>query len=112
MADQAAFAEQAMEFMPSLYSAALRMTRNPADAEDLVQETYLRAYRGFGGFEEGTNLRAWLYRILTNTYINTLPGQAAPARRDRARRGRGPLPLPPPRRARGGRWPVAAPRTS
>jgi len=65
------FAEQAMEHMGSLYSAALRMTRNPADAEDLVQETYLKAYRGFGGFQEGTNLRAWLYRILTNTYINT-----------------------------------------
>jgi RNA polymerase sigma-70 factor (ECF subfamily) len=71
MADQARFADQAMEFMPSLYNAALRMTRNPADAEDLVQETYLRAYRGFGGFEEGTNLKAWLYRILTNTYINS-----------------------------------------
>src|SRR5690606_26524398 len=56
--------------MSSLYSAALRMTRNAADAEDLVQETYLKAYRGFGGFEEGTNLKAWLYRILTNTYIN------------------------------------------
>ena len=71
MADQATFAEQAMEFMGPLYSAALRMTRNPADAEDLVQETYLRAYRGFGGFEQGTNLKAWLYRILTNTYINS-----------------------------------------
>ncbi len=70
MADQATFAEQAMEHMPSLYTAALRMTRNPADAEDLVQETYLKAYRGFGGFTEGTNLKAWLYRILTNTYIN------------------------------------------
>jgi RNA polymerase sigma-70 factor (ECF subfamily) len=70
MADQATFADQAMEHMPSLYSAALRMTRNPADAEDLVQETYLRAYRGFGGFTEGTNLKAWLYRILTNTFIN------------------------------------------
>src|SRR5947209_1665996 len=57
--------------MPALYSAALRMTRNPADAEDLVQETYLRAYRGFNSFSEGTNLRAWLYRILTNTYINS-----------------------------------------
>ncbi|MGH9190516.1 MAG: sigma-70 family RNA polymerase sigma factor [Acidimicrobiales bacterium] len=70
MADQATFAEQAMPFMGSLYTAALRMTRNPADAEDLVQETYLKAYRGFGGFQEGTNLKAWLYRILTNTYIN------------------------------------------
>jgi RNA polymerase sigma-70 factor (ECF subfamily) len=70
MADQARFEEQAMEFMPSLYAAALRMTRNPSDAEDLVQETYLKAYRGFHGFEEGTNLKAWLYRILTNTYIN------------------------------------------
>ncbi|MEJ5256277.1 MAG: sigma-70 family RNA polymerase sigma factor [Acidimicrobiales bacterium] len=70
MADQATFVEQAMEHMPSLYSAALRMARNPADAEDLVQETYLKAFRGFGGFKEGTNLKAWLYRILTNTYIN------------------------------------------
>ncbi len=71
MADQATFADQAMPLMGSLYSAALRMTRNPADAEDLVQETYLRAYRGFGGFQEGTNLKAWLYRILTNTFINS-----------------------------------------
>ncbi|MEO6628985.1 MAG: sigma-70 family RNA polymerase sigma factor [Aquihabitans sp.] len=71
MADQATFAEQAMPLMGSLYSGALRMTRNPADAEDLVQETYLRAYRGFGGFQAGTNLKAWLYRILTNTYINS-----------------------------------------
>ncbi len=70
MADQARFADLAMEHMSSLYSAALRMTRNPSDAEDLVQETYLRAYRGFAGFEDGTNLKAWLYRILTNTYIN------------------------------------------
>jgi RNA polymerase sigma-70 factor (ECF subfamily) len=71
VADQAKFADVAMEHMPSLYTAALRMTRNPADAEDLVQETYLKAYRAFGGFTEGTNLKAWLYRILTNTYINT-----------------------------------------
>ena len=70
MADQADFAELAMPFMSGLYAAALRMTRNPTDAEDLVQETYLRAYRGFGGFKEGTNLKAWLYKILTNTYIN------------------------------------------
>jgi RNA polymerase sigma-70 factor (ECF subfamily) len=71
MADQADFADLAMPYMSALYSAALRMTRNPADAEDLVQETYLRAYRGFGGFKEGTNLKAWLYKILTNTFINT-----------------------------------------
>lgn len=71
MADQADFAEQAMPLMGSLYSGALRMTRNPADAEDLVQETYLKAYRAFGSFQEGTNLKAWLYRILTNTFINT-----------------------------------------
>ena len=71
MADQARFAELAMPYMDALYSAALRMTRNAADAEDLVQETYLRAYRGFSGFKEGTNLKAWLYKILTNTFINT-----------------------------------------
>ncbi len=70
MADQEQFAELAMPYMDALYSAALRMTRNPADAEDLVQETYLRAYRGFPGFQEGTNLKAWLYKILTNTFIN------------------------------------------
>ena len=70
MADQAKFAELASPYMDALYSAAMRMTRNPADAEDLVQETFLRAYRGFGGFQDGTNLKAWLYKILTNTYIN------------------------------------------
>ena len=71
MADRDAFATDAMQYAPQLYSAALRMTRNSADAEDLVQETYLRAYRGFAGFQAGTNLRAWLFRILTNTFINT-----------------------------------------
>ena len=70
MAEQSTFAAQAMQYAPQLYSAALRMTRNSADAEDLVQETYLKAYRSFRTFEEGSNLRAWLYRILTNTYIN------------------------------------------
>jgi len=59
-----------MRFAPQLYSAALRMTRNPADAEDLVQETFLKAYRAYQTFTSGTNLKAWLYRILTNTYIN------------------------------------------
>ncbi len=71
MADRSDFAEQAMQYAPQLYSSALRMTRNSADAEDLIQETYLRAYRGYDNFEEGTNLRAWLFRILTNTYINS-----------------------------------------
>lgn len=60
-----------MRHTDSLYSAAMRMTRNRADAEDLVQETFLRAYRGFAGYEQGTNLRAWLFRILTNTFINS-----------------------------------------
>ncbi|HWG72879.1 MAG TPA: sigma-70 family RNA polymerase sigma factor [Acidimicrobiales bacterium] len=71
MSDRADFADQAMGHMASLYTAALRMTRNPADAEDLVQETYLKAYRAFGTFKEGTNLKAWLYKILTNTFINS-----------------------------------------
>jgi RNA polymerase sigma-70 factor (ECF subfamily) len=70
VADPGRFVELAMPYMDSLYSAALRMTRNRADAEDLVQETYLKAYRAFESFTEGTNLKAWLYRILTNTYIN------------------------------------------
>jgi RNA polymerase sigma-70 factor, ECF subfamily len=70
VADQSTFADQAMEYAPQLYSAALRMTRNQADAEDLVQEAYLRGFRSFHTFQEGTNLRAWLFRILTNAYIN------------------------------------------
>jgi RNA polymerase sigma-70 factor (ECF subfamily) len=71
MADRAEFQQQAMQYAPQLYSAAMRMTRKNADAEDLVQEAYLRAYRSFHTFEDGTNLRAWLFRILTNTYINS-----------------------------------------
>ena len=70
MADQATFQDDALQYSRQLYSAAMRMTRNPADAEDLVQETYLKAYRAYHTFEAGTNLKAWLYRILTNTYIN------------------------------------------
>ncbi|MCR3746081.1 MULTISPECIES: sigma-70 family RNA polymerase sigma factor [Lentzea] len=66
----ARFERDAMPMLDQLYSAALRMTRNPADAEDLVQETFLKAYSAFASFSEGTNLKAWLYRILTNTYIN------------------------------------------
>src|SRR3954469_19169339 len=65
------FERDVLPMLPSLYGAAMRLTRNRSDAEDLVQETYLRAYRGFAGFQEGTNLKAWLYRILTNSYINT-----------------------------------------
>lgn len=70
MADQADFERDALQYSRQLYSAAMRMARNPADAEDLVQETFLKAYRAYDSFEEGTNLKAWLYRILTNTYIN------------------------------------------
>ena len=70
MADQETFADDALPLMPSLYSAALRMTRNTADAEDLVSETYLRAYRSYGSFTAGTNLKAWMYRILTNAFIS------------------------------------------
>jgi RNA polymerase sigma-70 factor (ECF subfamily) len=65
------FEREVVPLVASLYGAALRLTRNPSDAEDLVQETVLRAWRGFAGFEEGTNLKAWLYRILTNGYIST-----------------------------------------
>jgi RNA polymerase sigma-70 factor, ECF subfamily len=67
----ARFERDAMQYIDQLYSAALRMTRNPTDAEDLVQETYAKAYGSFHQFREGTNLKAWLYRILTNTFINT-----------------------------------------
>jgi RNA polymerase sigma-70 factor (ECF subfamily) len=64
------FERDALPFLDQLYSAALRMTRNPADAEDLVQETFVKAFAAFHQFQEGTNLKAWLYRILTNTFIN------------------------------------------
>lgn len=66
----ARFERDAIPLLDQLYGAALRMTRNPADAEDLVQETMIKAYSGFRSFRAGTNLKAWLYRILTNTYIN------------------------------------------
>src|SRR6476661_8290028 len=64
------FERDALPFIDQLYSAAMRMTRNPSDAEDLVQETFAKAYASFHQFKEGTNLKAWLYRILTNTFIN------------------------------------------
>jgi len=65
------FEEQALPFIDQLYAAAMRMTRNPSDAQDLVQETFVKAFAAFTQFEQGTNLKAWLYRILTNTFINT-----------------------------------------
>ncbi|MEU4208886.1 sigma-70 family RNA polymerase sigma factor [Streptomyces sp. NPDC026206] len=67
----ARFERDALTFLDQMYSAALRMTRNAADAEDLVQETYAKAYASFHQFRDGTNLKAWLYRILTNTFINS-----------------------------------------
>ena len=67
----ARFERDALPFLEQLYAAAMRMTRNPADAEDLVQETFAKAFAAFHQFEDGTNLKAWLYRILTNTFINS-----------------------------------------
>jgi RNA polymerase sigma-70 factor, ECF subfamily len=64
------FEQQALPLMPQLYGAALRWTRNPSDAEDLVQETFAKAFVAWGKFEQGTNLKAWLFRIMTNTHIN------------------------------------------
>jgi RNA polymerase sigma-70 factor (ECF subfamily) len=65
------FEHEVLPYLDQLYSAGLRMTRNPADAEDLVQETFAKAYASFHQFQPGTNLKAWLFRILTNTFINT-----------------------------------------
>jgi RNA polymerase sigma-70 factor (ECF subfamily) len=67
----ARFEAEALQYLDQLYSAAMRMTRNPADAEDLVQEAFTKAFASFHQYRPGTNLKAWLYRILTNTYINT-----------------------------------------
>jgi RNA polymerase sigma-70 factor (ECF subfamily) len=69
------FTSDAMQYAPQLFSTALRMTRNSSDAEDLVQETYIKGWRSFHTFQEGTNLRAWLFRIMTNTYINKYNAQ-------------------------------------
>ncbi len=64
------FEEQALQYMPQLYGVAMQKTKNPADAEDLVQETMVKAFKAFNQFEQGTNLKAWLFRILSNTNIN------------------------------------------
>ena len=69
--EQLTFEALALSYMDQLYAAALRMTRNPADAEDLVQETYAKAFAAQDKFTMGTNLKAWLYRIQTNAFINT-----------------------------------------
>lgn len=74
--DHARFEEDVVPYMRKLYPAALRMTRNPSDAEDLLQETFARAYAAFHQFSPGTNLSAWLYRILSNTFINTCRKQS------------------------------------
>lgn len=65
------FTEEALPMLDQMYGAAMKMTRNPQEAQDLLQDTFLKAYQAFGRFSEGTNLKAWLYRIMTNTYINT-----------------------------------------
>jgi RNA polymerase sigma-70 factor (ECF subfamily) len=70
-ASRARFEEEALQHLDALYRTALRMTRNPSDAEDLVQDALVRAYRFYDRFQPGTNFRAWLFKILTNTYINT-----------------------------------------
>ena len=75
MSEQEQFTADAMQYAPQLFSTALRITRSRSDAEDLVQETYIKGWRSFHTFQEGTNLRAWLFRIMTNTYINKYNAQ-------------------------------------
>jgi RNA polymerase sigma-70 factor (ECF subfamily) len=71
------FEELAGSLLPSLYNVAMWLAKNPADAEDLVQETFLKALRGFQGFEQGTNFKAWMFRILRNTYLTSRTGLVA-----------------------------------
>jgi RNA polymerase sigma-70 factor, ECF subfamily len=73
----AGFEDLALPLLPALYNLAHWLTRNPGDAEDLVQETYLKAFRGFSGFAPGSNFKAWIYRILRNTYLTSVSGLAA-----------------------------------
>ena len=82
---RARFERDALPYLDQLYAAAMRMTRNPSDAEDLVQETFVKAFAAFHQFQEGTNLKAWLYRILTNTFINTYRRQQRQPRQSRLR---------------------------
>lgn len=78
------FERDALPYIDQIYAGALRLARNPANAEDLVQDVYMRAFSNFHQFREGTNLRAWLYRILTNTYINTYRRQQRQPQRSAA----------------------------
>ena len=79
MADRAQFEELAMPLLPPLYNYALWLTKNATEAEDLVQETFLKGMRGFDSFATGTNFRAWMYRILRNTFLTSRTGlRAAP----------------------------------
>ena len=92
----ARFERDVLPFLDQLYAAAMRMTRNAADAEDLVQETFDKAYASFHQFQPGTNLKAWLFRILTNTFINTYrKRQREPQRRVLRRSRTGSWPGPP-----------------
>ena len=75
--DPTGFADLALPLLPSLYNVAFWLSRNAADAEDLVQETYLKALRGFATFEPGSNFKAWIFRILRNTYLTSRTGLAA-----------------------------------
>jgi RNA polymerase sigma-70 factor, ECF subfamily len=72
-----AFEDLALPLLPALYNVASWLTRNTADAEDLVQESFLKALRGFAGFEPGTNFKAWIFRILRNTYLTSRTGLEA-----------------------------------
>ena len=81
----AEFEQQALPLMPQLYGAALRWTRNPSDAEDLVQEAFAKAFVAWAQYQQGTNLKAWLYRIMTNTHINMYNKRA----KDQAKGGLG-----------------------